>query len=161
AFLSIPVGVAGMLTWPFPETNSLLQLTQLRDPFLFYAMKYVHAVMFFSTPFIVFSTASSLVYIFIARREKQTDEIRLPTYPEPEKRNALYVVVGEVHQAKKPEPVESPRWLTIPDRGLFTGIAIFGAVGTGKTTCCMYPFAKQLLSFRPLDRERRVGGLIL
>ena len=115
-----------MLNWPFPETNSLLQLTLLRAPLLFYAIKYVYAAMLFSTPFIAFSTALSLVYIFIARREKQTGEIRLPRYPEPEKREALYVVVGEVHQAKKPEPVEAPHWLTIPDRGLFTGIAIFG-----------------------------------
>lgn len=103
-FLSIPVGVAGMLNWPFPETNSLLQLTLLRAPLLFYAIKYVYAAMLFSTPFIAFSTALSLVYIFIARREKQTGEIRLPRYPEPEKRDALYVVVGEVHQAKKRRP---------------------------------------------------------
>jgi hypothetical protein len=160
-FLSIPVGVAGMLNWPFPETNSLLQLILLRKPLLFYAIKYAYGTMLFSTSFIAFSTTLSVFYIFLARREKQTGEIRLPKYPEPEKRDALYVVVGEVHQAKKPEPVETPCWLVIPDRGLFTGIAVFGAVGTGKTTCCMYPFAKQLLSFRSLDRERRVGGLIL
>ena len=28
------------------------------------------------------------------------------------------MVIGEVHHAKKPEPVEQPRWLVIPDRGL-------------------------------------------
>jgi hypothetical protein len=159
--MSIPVGVAGMLKWPFPDTNSLLQLILLRKPMLFWAIKYSYTTMLFSTAYIVFSTTLSLLYIFLARHEKQSGEIRLPKYPEPDKRDALYVVVGEVHQAKKAEPVQTPRWLTIPDRGLFTGIAIFGAVGSGKTTCCMYPFAKQLLSFRSLDSERRVGGLIL
>ena len=70
-------------------------------------------------------------------------------------------MIGEVHNPKKPDPVENPRWLVIPDRGLFTGIAVFGAIGTGKSTGCMYPFAKQLLSYRAQDKDRRVGGLIL
>ncbi len=47
-----------------------------------------------------------------------------------------------------PVPVENPRWLTIPERGLYTGIAVFGAIGTGKTSGCMYPFAEQLLAYR-------------
>ena len=58
-------------------------------------------------------------------------------------------------------PAENPRWLTIPERGLFTGIAIFGAVGTGKTSGCMYPFTRQLLSYRASDPEKRIGGLVL
>src|SRR5437870_8866647 len=69
-FLSIPVGLAGMLSWRFPEENSLLQLVLLRKPFLFYAIKYAYVTMLFSTPFIAFSTLLSLLYIFFARREK-------------------------------------------------------------------------------------------
>src|ERR1700730_9243071 len=46
----------------------------------------------------------------------------LPAYPEHRSRDRLFLVIGEVHHAKKPEPVEQPRWLVIPDRGLFTGI---------------------------------------
>jgi hypothetical protein len=105
--------------------------------------------------------ALSSFYIFVARREKRAGPIRLPAYPPEIDRSELYLVIGEVHQAKKPEPVEQPNWLVIPDRGLFTGIAVFGAIGTGKTTCCMYPFAKQLLSYRAQDWSRRLGGLIL
>ena len=86
---------------------------------------------------------------------------RLPRYPDPRKRNELYLTVGEVHNPRKPGPSETPRWLTIPERGLFTGIAIFGAVGTGKTSCCMYPFAEQILAYRAADKEKRIGGLIL
>jgi hypothetical protein len=158
---SIPVGVAGMLSWPFPKDNALLQLVLLEKPALFYALKYAYLTMLFSTPFVAFSTVLSVLYIFFAHRSKESGQIRLPRYPEIEGRDRLYLVIGEVHHAKKPEPVENPRWLVIPDRGLFTGIAIFGAIGTGKTTGCMYPFAKQLLSFRSRDKERRVGGLIL
>ncbi len=49
----------------------------------------------------------------------------------------------------------------IPARGLYTGIAVVGAVGTGKTTGCMIPFAKQILGYQPFDSERRIGGLVL
>ncbi len=41
-------------------------------------------------------------------------------------------------------PAKAPYWLTIPERGLSTGIAILGAVGSGKSSCCMYPFAEQI-----------------
>jgi hypothetical protein len=44
---------------------------------------------------------------------------------------------------------------------LFTGIAIFGAVGSGKTSCAMYPFAEQILAYKADDAEKRIGGLIL
>ena len=61
--------------------------------------------------------------------------------------NELYLVVGELHHPKRPQPATSPRWLIVPERGLFTGIAIFGAVGSGKTTGCMYPFAEQVFAY--------------
>ena len=70
-------------------------------------------------------------------------------------------MVGELHHPKRPEPAERPRWLIIPDRGLFTGIAIFGAIGSGKTTGCMYPFADQVLGYQAQDANRRVAGLVL
>src|SRR5258707_74599 len=76
-------------------------------------------------------------------------------------RAELSLVLGEVHHPRKQIPSENPRWLTIPERGLFTGIAIVGAVGSGKTASCMYPFAEQILAFHADDPERRVGGLIL
>jgi hypothetical protein len=69
-------------------------------------------------------------------------------------------VVGELHHPKRPEPAEEPRWLTIPDRGLYTGIAIFGAIGSGKTSCCIYPFAEQILAYRAGDRDQRAAGLV-
>jgi hypothetical protein len=50
-------------------------------------------------------------------------------------------------------PVENPQWLVIPERGLFTGVAILGAIGSGKTSCCMYPFAEQILAYRSKKHE--------
>jgi hypothetical protein len=70
-------------------------------------------------------------------------------------------VIGEVHQPRKQLPSQTPHWLVIPGRGLFTGVAIVGAVGSGKTASAMYPFAEQILAYRGEDPDRRIGGLIL
>ena len=49
----------------------------------------------------------------------------------------------------------------IPERGLYTGVAIFGAVGSGKTSACMHPFARQLLGWQAWNPELRAAALIL
>ena len=49
----------------------------------------------------------------------------------------------------------------ISERGPYTGVAIFGAVGSGKTSACMHPFARQLFSWHAKNRERRVAALVL
>ncbi len=54
-----------------------------------------------------------------------------------------------------------PSWLTIPERGLYTGVLICGAIGSGKTSACMRPFARQLLGWHAGDRRRRAAGLVL
>jgi hypothetical protein len=38
---------------------------------------------------------------------------------------------------------------------------ILGAVGTGKTSACMYPYVDQLLRWRANDPDRKVGGLVM
>ena len=43
----------------------------------------------------------------------------------------------------------------------YTGVAIFGAVGSGKTSACMHPFAPQLLSWHATNPERRAAALVL
>ena len=53
------------------------------------------------------------------------------------------IVVGELHHPVAIRQISNPSWLTIPERGLYTGVAIFGAVGSGKTSACMHPLAKQ------------------
>ena len=161
ALLSAAVGFALFHRMAFPEHHPLLQLILLHRPQLFYGIKYAYLVSLFTTPFITFSVLFSLMYIFGARARKDTSLVQLPVYPEPTGRDRLYMVIGEVHNSKRPEPVESPRWLAIPERGLYTGIAIFGAIGSGKTSGCMFPFAEQVFGYRADDRDRRIGGLIL
>jgi hypothetical protein len=117
--------------------------------------------MLFSTPLIAFSSCFALIYIFAIKSEKSLVRNPLPAYPACDERDRLFLVVGELHQQTRLGPVEHPQWLTIPERGLFTGVAIFGAIGSGKTSCCMYPFAEQILSYRASDPERRPSALVL
>src|ERR1051326_2936207 len=145
----------------FPEHHPLLQLILVNRPQLFYGIKYAYLVSLFTTPFITFSVLFSLLYIFGARARKDAGLVQLPRYPEPTSRDRLYIVLGEVHNSKRSEPVANPRWLAIPERGLYTGIAIFGAIGSGKTSGCMYPFAEQLLSYQVGDANRRMSALVL
>ena len=78
-----------------------------------------------------------------------------------ETRSRLSLVLGEIHNPRLPIPAEKPSWLIIPERGLFTGTIIIGAVGSGKTSCCMYPFTDQLLGYRAADPEAKPSGLVL
>ena len=71
------------------------------------------------------------------------------------------IVVGEVHHPVKAVEIRNPSWLIIPERGLYTGVAIFGAVGSGKTSACMHPFAQQILSWQAGNPQRRAAGLVL
>ena len=70
-------------------------------------------------------------------------------------------MLGEAHYATRPGRAPQPTWLTIPQRGLYTGVMILGAVGTGKTSACMSPYVNQLLRWRSDDAERKVGGLVM
>ena len=86
----------------------------------------------------------------------------LPQWPlSPDKDDGPSIVVGEVHHPVKAVESRNPSWLVIPERGLYTGVAIFGAVGSGKTSACMRPFAEQILSWQARDPQRRAAGLVL
>ena len=84
-------------------------------------------------------------------------------YPGPETRSTPMLVLGESHHHTTPGRAPQPSWLTIPQRGLYTGVMVLGAVGTGKTSACMYPYVDQLLRWRSQDeraedRRPRPGG---
>ena len=132
-----------------------------RAPLIYAGFKYTYTLFLFSTPYIAYSLVLSGLYVFAFRPTRKIKPMPLPTYPDPSRRDELFLVLGEVHDPRKPVAAEQPYWLTVPERGLFTGIAIFGAIGTGKTSGCMYPYAEQLISYRADDPDRHIGGLVL
>ena len=161
ALLAMVAGTILYYTHPFPSDQIFLRVTAIRAPRAFLSFEYLYNLFLFTTPFLLFSTVLSGLYIFTLKVRRRVSPGHLPKYIDPGQRDGLYVVVGEVHNPRRPGPSETPRWLSIPERGLFTGIAIFGAVGSGKTSCCMYPFAEQVLAYKASDKHKRIGGLIL
>src|SRR5712691_1288060 len=161
ALLSAVFGTALFYRVPFPDENNLLQLVRLAKPYLFYGIKWSYIAMLFSTPYIGFSLILSLVYIFVVRQEDAIAAGKLLPYPTVANRDKLFLVIGELHYPRRQEAAENPRWLVIPERGLYTGMAIFGAIGSGKTSGCMMPFADQILAYRAQEPEKRVSGLVL
>ncbi|HUK34289.1 MAG TPA: TraM recognition domain-containing protein [Vicinamibacterales bacterium] len=161
AVLSLAAGSVAYMQVPFASDNVLLQLVALEKTALYQAIKVTYVTMLFTTPYVALLVLSSLTYIFAVRHETLLTTPVLPPYPVPRDQDDLSLVIGEVHYPKRPDPVEQPQWLTIPRRGLYTGVMVFGAIGSGKTSGCMYPFTQQLLAFRAADQDRRLGGLIL
>ena len=86
---------------------------------------------------------------------------RLPAWPLSPTADGPAIVVGEVHHPVRAIESPSPEWLMIPERGLSTGVAIFGAVGSGKTSACMHPVARQLLGWQADNPARRPAALVL
>ena len=95
------------------------------------------------------------------RRRDFAPFAKLPPWPLSADQKAPAIVIGEVHHPVEAREIFSPSWLTIPERGLYTGVAIFGAVGSGKTSACMNPFARQLLGWQAGNPHMRAAALIL
>ena len=146
---------------PFPEDNFFFELMFLFARPVFNGFKYTYILFLYTTPYVCYSVLLSGLYIFALKIPQRIRPGRLPRYPDPRKRVSLALVVGEIHNPRKPIPARDPHWLIIPERGLFTGVAIFGAIGSGKTSCCMYPFAEQILAYKASEEDRRIGGLVL
>ena len=159
--LACATGITLYFRWPFPENDLMLRLISIRAPLIYAGFKYTYTLFLFTTPYIAYSLVLSGLYVFAFRPTRKIKPMPLPAYPDPSRRDELFLVLGEVHDPRKPVAAEQPYWLTVPERGLFTGIAIFGAIGTGKTSGCMYPYAEQLISYRANDPDKHIGGLVL
>ena len=98
---------------------------------------------------------------FEARAPRSVPLSLLPGWPLKPSDPAPSIVIGELHHPVAIRQVSHPSWLIIPERGLYTGVAIFGAVGSGKTSACMNPFAQQLLGWQAGNPEQRPAALVL
>ncbi len=148
---------------PFPGTgdNPALDLIAHHDPRLWAALRLWH----YAWPAVAVVLSGSLCLsvwrvwlqpLFRVRRRGT-----LPAWPTSPTDATPSLVIGELHHPTDSRESEEPSWLVIPEKGLYTGTLIVGAVGTGKTSGCMYPFARQLLTWRAGDPERRAGALVL
>lgn len=155
------VGSAGLYAFPVNPDEPFLAAIASRRPDVLTVISYGYAVLWFSTPFHLASLLLSLTAIVLYRKQPRMRFRELPPYPSPETRPAPSLVLGESHHPTTIGRAAEPTWLTIPERGLYTGTMIVGAIGTGKTSACMYPYVDQLVRWRSQDQERKIGGLVM
>lgn len=109
---------------------------------------------------------------------KDAREEKLPLPRWPYSRESFTLILGELQDrdgSRVPSdrsPDLRPRWLTLPELSLYTGVFVTGGIGSGKTSAVAYPALKQLLGFRRLvkirgrdsavrDEEWKFSGLVL
>ena len=149
---------------PFPslDENPLLALVNYHTPNFFDWL----VLWYYVSPFVAVML-SGLIAVTVwkvwleGRRRDFALFAKLPPWPLDPKQKAPAIVIGEVHHPVEAREIFSPSWLTIPERGLYTGVAIFGAVGSGKTSACMNPFARQLLGWQASNPQLRAAALVL
>ena len=149
---------------PFPPSgvNPFLDLIELNDPVLFTFI----VGWYYLAPWAAAGVGGALLLSmwqiwFAGIGNHSGGRGSLPRWPASPKDKSISLVVGETHHPTKPLESEQPDWLVLSEKGLFTGVAVVGAVGTGKTSACMQPFAEQLFSWQSHDSHRKAAGLVL
>ena len=163
AAFGVVASLARWRFWPWPGAGEVpaLDLVAVYDPALYWAFWLWGHAWPSAAVGVVGSFVLSAWDVWGPRSDPSAVRGQLPGWPlsggEPEP----VVVVGEQHHPVDPVEVERPTWLTVPAAGLFTGTAIFGATGSGKTAACMRPFVSQLFSWQAADPDKRASGLVL
>ena len=84
-----------------------------------------------------------------ARRRDFAPFGALPTWPLSPRQTAPAIVIGEVHHPVEAREIFNPSWLTIPERGLYTGVAIFGPSGPGRPRLVCTPSPSSFSAGKP------------
>ena len=154
----------GFLYRPFPALleNSILDLVAYHTPRFYLRMVWWYYLSPLVTVMLVGLILLAVWRVWFEARNRNLSPLgKLPKWPLKPGDPGPGIVVGELHHPVAIRQISNPSWLTIPERGLYTGVAIFGAVGSGKTSACMHPFAKQLLGWQAPNPHRRAAALVL
>jgi hypothetical protein len=159
--MSTASGIMLHSMFPLNTANPFLRLIEFERPPVFHAIVWSYDVFLYSTPFLACSMIFSLLYVHLYRSEQELAAGSLLRYPDPRMRTDLSLIIGEVHRQLVPAPSPAPNWLSIPERGLYTGIASFGSIGSGKTYGLILPAMRQLFAYRADDPARKLSGIVL
>ncbi len=80
----------------------------LKASHTFWGFKCTYIILLYTTPFIGYSILLSGLYVFASKIRRSDKAGRLPRYPGPRKRDDLYLILGEVHNPRKPVPARDP-----------------------------------------------------
>ncbi len=159
--LSAACGVVLHSLYRVHDADPLLRLLELERPGVFQGLLWSYNLFLYTTPFLIFSILFSLAYVHFYAPKLDQVAGSLPPYPDPMRRKNLFLVAGELHHQLKPQPSPDPSWLCISERGLYTGVCVVGAIGSGKTKAVILPAMRQLFAYQAGDPERRLSGVVL
>jgi type IV secretory system conjugative DNA transfer VirD4/TraG family protein len=159
--LSVSFGIALHSICPIDQADPVLRLIALERPGIYQTLVWSYILFLYSTPFLALSILFSFAYIHLYAPDLERAAGSLPPYPDPRSRRDLFLVFGEVHHALKPDRSSAPHWMAIPQRGLYTGIGVIGAIGSGKTQAFILPAMRQLFAYKADDPQRKLSGIVL
>ena len=160
AGLSVAAGIVLKAHLPIQVGDPLVSYAALVRPGLYQLLTSSYAVFLFTTPYLMLSMLLSFIYVHFYREQVERVAGALPLYPAPASRGDLFLVLGEVHEHPNRRLLRM-RWLSIPEHGLYTGIAALGAIGSGKTQGLILPAMRQLFGYRAHDLEKKLSGVVL
>jgi len=152
---------AARAPFPVPGGNPVMDLIAYHDPGFHSLLRIWYYIAPAVAVLLVGSLGFSVWRVWFERRAGATGRGTLPSWPVSPENPSPSIVLGELHHPIVVRESTRPSWLVIPETGLYTGILIVGAVGSGKTSACMYPFAQQLLSWQAARPEHRPAALVL
>ena len=155
--LAAATGMTLYFRVPFPEGNIFLRVMALRSRSVFEVLRYSYTLFLFSTPYISYFVVLSGLYIFALKAKQRIRAGRLPLFPDPRKRNDLFLVVGEVHNPRKQQPAENPQWLVIPERACSLVLPSSAKSGREKRAAACI---RSRRGFWLTARATRQGGLV-
>ena len=104
AMLAMATGTFLSLSRPFPADQVFLQVIARRAPRAFTSFRSIYQVSLFTTPYMLYLGMLSALYVGTLKFRPLARPGPLPIYPDPRKRKELFVVLGEVHHARRPGP---------------------------------------------------------
>ena len=90
----ILAGLTGLIlfsAYPFPQGNLYLQYIALNEPLVYSVLARSYTLFLFTTPFFIYSTALSGVYVLSYGRRRKQKTSSLPPYPDPTFREDLFL----------------------------------------------------------------------
>ena len=130
--LSIACGIVLQSLYPIHSSDPVLRLIALKRPPIYEGLIWSYTLFLYTTPFLALSILFSFAYIHLYAPDMERSAGPLPHYPDPRSRRDLFLIFGETHHPLKPAPSHAPQWMAIPQRGLYTGISVIGAIGSEK-----------------------------
>ena len=131
-FLGLCASAWGFLYHPFflLGENPLLDLVAYHTPRFYGWMVRWYYISPAVLVFIVGLILLAIWRVWFETRYRSLSPLgKLPVWPLSPDDEEPGIVMGEKHHPVECREISNPSWLVIPERGLYTGVAIFGAVG--------------------------------